>query len=174
MNGKMRARVRDGSKRPSIRDRRIIESRKGNDDWLASAFFRAMHSSATDTGGVIQPAPPSPTRWHVLFSVLMSADSINQRCCGNSGSSPCFPSFLFFFFFSNQHISMCTFLSFSLYLSICLLLYFSMAFGFPLTLCLSVFVVARVWALRFILTVNACYSAYPATTRTDGFNCTPN
>lgn len=52
-------------------------------------------------GGVIQS---SPTRWHVLFSVLVSADSINRRGGGGGGggvgscSPPCFPPFLSFSF----------------------------------------------------------------------------
>lgn len=51
-----------------------------------------MHSSATDIGGEGGVIQSPPTRWHVLFSVLVSADSINRRDGSNGGCSPpCFP-----------------------------------------------------------------------------------
>lgn len=91
--------MRNGPK--ALIDRRQTDNwkqkaRVGRHDWLPSPFSRCTWVQQT-LGGEEDVIQSPPTRWHVLFSVLVSADSINRRGSGNGDCSPpCSRPFLSF------------------------------------------------------------------------------
>lgn len=141
------------------RDRQIIESGKYVGTRLTTTIsVLAMHLSATDTGGGSYPVIQSPpTRWHVLFSVLVSADSINRRDGDGIGGYSrllCSPPFLPFSF-PSARISRTS-------------VYPSLPSRFSLSL------LSHVRPSRFILTARGVSARGHVGPRRTRFNCTPN